>query len=97
MLHSLILDLINKVKNNNKYVLTLSHELQAHFSTEAQTSLVSMFPRAIPYGYFKYNISKMTPTSHDPSIFFIFFYVFLKLIQWSLLSKFIFLLCQKLL
>lgn len=73
MLHSLILNLINKVKNNNKYVLTLSPELQAHFSTEAQTSLVSMFPHAIPYGYFKCNISKMTPTGHHPFILFIFF------------------------
>lgn len=72
MLHSLILDLINKVNNNSKCVLTFNRELQADFSTEAQTSLVSMFLRAIPYGYFNYNISKMTPTGHRPCTSFHF-------------------------
>ena len=71
MLHSLTLVLINKVKNNNKYVLTLNHELETDFSTKSQTPLVFIFLSGVPYGYFKYNISKMTPTGHHPSTFFL--------------------------
>lgn len=78
-----ILEPINKVENDDNYVLTLNHGLQADSSTESQTFLGCTFPTTIPSGHFKYKISKVIFTTHVSSTFFPFFSLSLKLIQIS--------------